>query len=152
MHLLCHAGYTTQTLLVGLVVFLRFYQLVGRFLCKKFNGYPLIVHGNLRLATNISPSHCITHAPRAVFIFLDIANQLITCLDVYLPSFYDFLEYLGIFTRQLLHLSLSNEVLPPLLLKLHLLRIVPVNVLFYRLSRVFCENFVQFLPVIVKGL
>ena len=150
--LLSHARNASKALFMYLMVLLVPYELVCRLLCKEFNGYPLVIHGNFRLSANISSGHCITHRSRPVFIFLDIAYQLVSSLYINLSSLDNLLQNFGVFLCQLLHLTLPGPVLTPLLLKLSALRIVSISIFFDGFSGVFGLNLLKLLTMVVERL
>ena len=90
--------------MLGMILF-EAQQLVCGLLRKQLDSYPLVVHGNLRLPSNVCPSHRIPHTSRTIFIFLDRVNELISCFDINLAGFDDLLKYLGILSSQFLHFT-----------------------------------------------
>ena len=127
-------------------------QLICRFLCEEFNGYPLVVHGNFRLSADISSGHCIAHRTRPIFIFLDVAHELVSSLYINLSCLDNLLQDLSVLLCQLLHLALPGPILAPLLLELCALRVVPIRIFFDGFSGVLRVNLLKLLSVIIERL
>lgn len=100
--LLGHFGDSFKSVKVLHVVLLELDDLDAWLLSEELNRDALVVKSYLTLLAHGLPSKGILDTACSVFVFLDGADQLVSCFDIDLSCLYNLLQDLRIFLRQVL--------------------------------------------------